>query len=45
VSRLAGKVPITLPGLTIKNKRFLRQFDDPPALERLHRLPERLWAE
>ena len=45
LSRLAGKVPTPLPGLTSKNKRFLRQFDDPAALQRLHGLPERLWAE
>ena len=43
--RLAGKVPIPASGLTDKNKRMLRQFDDPAVLQRLHRLPDRLWAE
>ena len=43
--RLAGKVPTPAPGLTAKNKRFLRQFDDPAVLQRLHGLPARLWAE
>jgi integrase len=43
--RLAGKVPMPASGLTDKNKRMLRQFDDPAALQRLHRLPDRLWAE
>jgi integrase len=43
--RLTGKVPMPASGLTDKNKRMLRQFDDPAALQRLHRLPERLWAE
>jgi integrase len=28
-----------------KNKRFLRQFDDPNALLRLVQLPEQLWAQ
>ena len=32
-------------GLTDKNKRFLRQFDDPKALRRLVQVPEQLWAE
>ena len=32
-------------GLTDKNKRFLRQFDDPDALRRLVGLPDKLWAE
>jgi integrase len=43
--RLAGKVPKRLPGLSEKNKRFLRQFDDPTALQRLFDLPRRLWDE
>ncbi len=43
--RLAGKVPAPLPGLTVKNKERLRQFDDPENLRRLIDLPERLWAE
>jgi integrase len=45
LSRLAGKIPAPLSGLTDKNKRFLRQFDDPALLQRLYRLPGRLWAE
>ena len=32
-------------GLTDKNKRFLRQFDDPRVLRRLYELPSKLWAE
>ena len=45
LKRLAGKLPAPAWGLTNKNKRFLRQFDDPQALRRLANLPERLWAE
>jgi integrase len=45
LKRLVGKVPIPAVGLTDKNKRFLRQFDDPKALQRLVQLPEQLWAE
>ena len=45
LKRLVGKVPVPIMGLTDKNKRFLRQFDDPNALRRLVQLPERLWAE
>jgi integrase len=43
--RLAGKVPIQVSGLTEKNKRMLRQFDDLAVLQRLFNLPGRLWAE
>ena len=43
--RLASKVPTPLPGLTEKNKRALRQFDDPAVLRRLYEFPGRLWAE
>jgi hypothetical protein len=43
--RLAGKLPGRSMGLTDKNKKFLRQFDDPKALRRLVQLPEKLWAE
>jgi len=43
--RLTGKVPMPLSGLTDKNKRFLRQFDDPAVLQRLFDFPGRLWAE
>src|SRR5262245_14449334 len=45
LKRLVGKMPAPVPGLTDKNKRFLRQFDDPAVLHRLYSLPERLWAE
>jgi integrase len=45
LSRLTGKVPMRAAGLTDKNKRFLRQFDDPAVFQRLHNLPARLWAE
>ena len=43
--RLAGKVPTPVSGLTDKNKRFLRQFDDPAILQRLFNFPGRLWTE
>ena len=43
--QLAGKVPTPMSGLTDKNKRFLRQFDDPEVLRRLYNLPSRLWDE
>jgi integrase len=45
LKRLLGKMPVPLMGLTDKNKRFLRQFDDPAVLRRLYRLPDRLWFE
>jgi integrase len=45
LKRLLGKMPVPLLGLTDKNKRFLRQFDDPAVLRRLYRLPDRLWVE
>ncbi len=45
LKKLAGKVPVPLPGLTKKNKTRLRQFDDPANLVRLIDLPDRLWAE
>jgi integrase len=45
LTRLTGKVPMRAAGLTDKNKRFLRQFDDPAVLHRLYDLPSRLWAE
>ncbi len=45
LKRLVGKMPMPASGLTDKNKRFLRQFDDPAALQRLFNLPKRLWAE
>jgi integrase len=43
--RLAGKVPTPMSGLTAKNKRFLRQFDDPEVFKRLYNFPGRLWDE
>jgi integrase len=43
--RLAGKVPMPVSGLTDKNKRRLRQFDDPATLQRLFNFPRRLWGE
>ena len=45
LKRLLRKMPVPLMGLTDKNKRFLRQFDDPAVLRRLYTLPDRLWAE
>ena len=45
LKRLAGKVPMPISGLTDKNKRVLRQFDDPANLQRLFNFPGRLWAE
>ena len=40
LTRLAGKVPIPTSGLTAKNKRVLRQFDDPAVLQRLLQFPD-----
>jgi integrase len=46
LKRLASKLPApSRYDLTPKNKRFLRQFEDPQALRRLRNLPERLWKE
>jgi hypothetical protein len=45
LNRLISKMPVPEIGLTNKNKRFLRQFDDPESLRRLVELPERLWRE
>jgi integrase len=45
LKRLVSKMPARVPGLTNKNKRSLRQFDDPAVLRRLYSLPERLLAE
>ncbi len=42
---LARKLRAPKRDLTPKNKRFLRQFDDPQALRRLKALPEQLWKE
>jgi hypothetical protein len=38
-------MPAPVAGLTGKNKRALRQFDDPAVLRRLYSLPDRLWIE
>jgi integrase len=43
--KLAAKVPRPNPGLTQKNKRTLRQFDDPATLRRLYAFSHRLWVE
>lgn len=45
LKRLIGKMPAPGMALTDKNKRALRQFDDPAVLRRLYSLPERLWVE
>ena len=45
LKRLVGKMPAPVMALTDKNKRALRQFDDPAVLRRLYALPERLWVE
>jgi integrase len=45
LKRLAGKLPAPRGDLTPKNKRFLRQFDDPVVLQRLKALPARLWSK
>ena len=45
LKRLLGKMPVPVMGLTDKNKRALRQFDDPAVLHRLYALPEKLWIE
>jgi integrase len=45
LKRLMGKMPMPQAGLTDKNKRFLRQFDDPAAHDRIIELPQQLWAE
>ena len=45
LKRLTTRVPMPASGLTDKNKRSLRQFDDPAARHRLQNLPARLWTE
>ncbi|MGH6793192.1 MAG: tyrosine-type recombinase/integrase [Methyloceanibacter sp.] len=45
LKRLANKMPAPRGDLTPKNKRFLRQFDDPAVLQRLKRLPSKLWSQ
>ena len=44
-ARLANKLPAPRGDLTQKNKRFLRQFDDPVVLQRLRSLPAKLWSK
>ncbi len=45
LNRLARKLPTARADLTPKNKRFLRQFDDPLVLQRLRALPAKLWSK
>lgn len=45
LKRLVSKMPAPVVGLTDKNKRALRQFDDPAVLRRLYSLSESLWTE
>ena len=45
LKRLAGKLPAPRGDLVAKNKRFLRQFDDPVVLRRLRVLPAKLWSK
>jgi hypothetical protein len=45
IRRIAGKMPAPTAGLTDKNKRFLRQFDDPTIMARLFSLAGKLWKE
>ncbi len=45
LKRLASKMPAPRGDLTAKNKSFLRQFDDPEVLQRLIRLPGKLWSK
>ena len=40
LKRLVGKMPAPVITLRDKNKRALRQFDDPAVLRRLYALPE-----
>jgi integrase len=46
LKKLASKLPApNTRDLTLKNKRFLGQFEDPAALRRLKELPDQLWKE
>jgi integrase len=45
LKRLVSMVPKPTPGLTLKNKTALRQFDDPAVLRRLYNFSDRMWAE
>jgi len=43
--KVTAKVPMLPKGMTEKNKRAIRQFDDAAVVERLLELPDRLWRE
>jgi integrase len=45
LKRMARKLQTLQGDLTAKNKRFLRQFDDPATLRRLRILPAQLWSQ
>lgn len=45
LKRIASKLPAPRGDLAPKNKRFLRQFDDPLVLQRLRNLPAKLWFQ
>jgi site-specific recombinase XerD len=45
LQRIASKVRGPLPGLTEKNKKQLRQFDDPETPRKLDALPNLLWRD
>ena len=45
LKRLASKLPVPRADLTAKNKRFLRQFDNPEVLQRLRAVPLKLWTQ
>jgi integrase len=45
LSGLTSKVPTPAAGLTSKNKRLLRQFDNPVKMKRVLSLSNELWAE
>ena len=45
LKRMTAKLPQLSSGLVDRNKRFLRQFDDPAAFARLVNLPQILWSE
>ena len=45
LKELASKLPTARADLSPKNKRFLRQFDDPLVLQSLRVLPAKLWID
>ncbi len=45
LKKMTAKLPQLSSGLVDRNKRFLRQFDDPAAFARLVNLPQILWSE